>query len=445
MRRRWLVLGTTVLAAVWMLSWRGTAAAEDRRTDASRLVVMTLNAEFLWDGKEPEEGQVAFPWKGSEPEAQEHMAEIAALIRRVDADVVNLVEVENLDALNALNTLYLGRCGYRAYLVNGRDTFTGQDVGLLTRIDPEGEELRRWDTEGVSGGVAWSVSRNYYAKLEVSGKRLVLVGLHFLSQPLAEDRRLPREAQADAIRRLGEELLKEGYLLVVLGDFNDYDGSAESLDHIGSTPVTNVLATVRGMAQDTLSDDLVNVAAFVPPEQRYTSFWDKNGNHRVDSPGELTSTDHILISPALAAAVEAVSIPHDHDPVSVTDHFPVAVELRLVGEPSPAHGATVRIERLLPDPPGRDEISEEAVIRNTGNEPVDMTNWRLRDAVGKEWSLNALGILEPGERKRIKRDGQPMAMNNTGDTIQLVDPTGAVVDSVTYGPVQRGEYVGPAA
>lgn len=30
--------------------------AEDRRSDKSRLVVMTLNAEFLWDGVDPEEG-----------------------------------------------------------------------------------------------------------------------------------------------------------------------------------------------------------------------------------------------------------------------------------------------------------------------------------------------------------------------------------------------------
>jgi len=38
-----------------------------------------------------------------------------------------------------------------------------------------------------------------------------------------------------------------------------------------------------------------------------------------------------------------------------------------------------------------------------------------------------------------------MAMNNDGDTIQLVDPSGKVVDSVTYGPVGRGQYVRPAA
>jgi len=406
---------------------------------------MTLNAEFLWDGKDPEEGQVPFPWKGSESEAQEHMAKVAALIKQANADVVNLVEVENLDALNTLNTLYLAGRGYRAYLVNGTDTYTGQDVGLLTRIDPEGEALRRWDAQGASGGVAKSVSKNYYARFEVGGKRLAFIGLHLLAEPLAQDRRLPRQAQADAIRKLGKALLKEGRLLVVLGDFNDYDASAESLDHIGSTPATNVLAIIRGMAEDTPSDDLVNVAAFVPRSARYTSFWDKNSNRRVDFPEELTSIDHILVSPALAAAVEAVTMPHDYDPRSVTDHFPVVVALRLGQGSASVHGPLARIVQLLPDPPGLDEVGEEAVIENADDGPLDMANWKLRDLARTEWSLSALGILQPGEQKTIRRNGQPMAMNNDGDTIQLVDPSGKVVDSVTYGPVGRGQYVRPAA
>ena len=49
--------------------------ADDRRTDPSQLTIMSLNAEFLWDGLDPEEGnpQVQFPWKGVPDEALEHM------------------------------------------------------------------------------------------------------------------------------------------------------------------------------------------------------------------------------------------------------------------------------------------------------------------------------------------------------------------------------------
>jgi hypothetical protein len=75
--------------------------AADRRTDQSVLVVMTFNAEFLWDGVAPEEGnpQVTFPWKGAPDEAEEHMQRVAEVIIRANPDVIDLVEVENLQAL----------------------------------------------------------------------------------------------------------------------------------------------------------------------------------------------------------------------------------------------------------------------------------------------------------------------------------------------------------
>ena len=69
----------------------------------------------------------------------------------------------------------------------------------------------------------------------------------------------------------------------------------------------------------------------------------------------------------------------------------------------------------------------------------------LRDLTGKTWALDALGDIQPGDEKVIKRDGQSMAMTNKGDTIDLVAPDGTVVHSVTYGAVDEGEVVLPAA
>ncbi len=45
-----------------MVLTNGVARADDRRTDRSRLTIMTINAEFPWDGVAPEEGQANFPW-----------------------------------------------------------------------------------------------------------------------------------------------------------------------------------------------------------------------------------------------------------------------------------------------------------------------------------------------------------------------------------------------
>ena len=50
--------------------------------------------------------------------------------------------MENCEALDTLNAFIGADFGYRAYLVNGKDTSTGQNVGLLTRVDPV-EDVRR--------------------------------------------------------------------------------------------------------------------------------------------------------------------------------------------------------------------------------------------------------------------------------------------------------------
>ena len=85
--------------------------AADRRPDSSVLVVMTFNAEFLWDGVAPEKGQADFPRRKSQSEAEEHMRRIAEVIIRANPDVINLVEVENLAALTRFNDTFLAGRG----------------------------------------------------------------------------------------------------------------------------------------------------------------------------------------------------------------------------------------------------------------------------------------------------------------------------------------------
>lgn len=46
-----------------------------------------------------------------------------------NADIVNLVEIENLEALNTLNAKFLQGRGYKPCFAKGKDSFTGQDRG----------------------------------------------------------------------------------------------------------------------------------------------------------------------------------------------------------------------------------------------------------------------------------------------------------------------------
>jgi endonuclease/exonuclease/phosphatase family metal-dependent hydrolase len=411
--------------------------AEDRRVDKSRLVVMTFNTKFMWDGVAPEEGLVNFSWKFSQTEAEEHMDEIAKVIIRNDPDIINLAEIENENALNVLNTKFLPGRGYAVYFAQGIDTTTGQDVGLLTRIDPEGNDIERYTKKGQSGGTRKSVSKNYFAKFDINGKQIALVAAHLLAHPNSPSRKYKRQAQADAIGDVAEELADHGYAVIILGDFNDYDGQVK--DHIDSQPITNVLWRMKRMQPGVMEDDLTNVAEFVPKPSRYTAFWDKNDNEFVNHPEEHTSIDHILISSTLKPFVEDVDMPHVLDPRIVSDHYPVVLTLQ-VGDGEPTG---VVICRLYPNPDGDENVKEEASIKNTGSEAVDLAGYKLRDLAGTTWSLDSLGTLNPGQEKTIKRNGQRMGMNNGGDTIELLDDDGRVVYTITYDRVDEGEVVFP--
>lgn len=417
--------------------WSGTEG--DRRADPTKLVIMSFNAEFLWDGVQPEEGQADFDWKGSQTEAEEHMRRVAAVIVQHNPDIVNLVEVENEQALTVFNNQFLQGQGYKPYLIKGTDTGTGQDVALLTRVDPD--SIQRDNERATVGGTNSGVSKNYYSTFSITAPgapsplKLAMIGIHLVAFPLRSDRVGQRNAQATVVRNRAVSLRNAGYEVVVLGDFNDYDGL--DLDHINSTPNSLVLRTIRSMEQTTTADDLVNAAQFVAKANRYTAHWDQDRDGNVDHPNEHTSIDHVLLSPNLATKVTWADIPHNHNPLQVSDHYPVVVTLTL----STQAVGKVFIRRLLPAPAGNDEQNEEATIRNTTNANVDLTGWKLRDTAGKVWALDSLGTVAPNQDKTIKRLGQPMAMNNSGDTIELLNQSGTPVHKIAYGQVGEGEEV----
>ena len=422
------------------LFYNTSIAQEDRRNNTTRLVIATFNAEFMWDGIEPEEGRVIFSHKGSQTEAEEHMEEIAEVIIRSDADIVNLVEIENIEALTTLNDKFLLGRGYKPYLIKGKDTFTGQDVGLLTRIDPESMAIERWDEKGQSGSILKSVSKNYYTKLKVDKLKIAVIGLHFLSGPSRPDRKDKRQAQADAIVMLANDLKGKGYSLIILGDYNDFDGSSDAIDLNDNMPITNVLDRIRELDPQTDTDDLINVASHIQQNERYTAYWDRNNNNNVDAPQEFSSIDHILVSKVLADKIQHVSIPHDHDPRFVSDHFPVIVTLRL-SDNDALRNTGVRIISLLPNPEGNENQNEQVTIKNFGSQTVDLAGWKIRDIANRVWTLDAVGNIQSNQEKVIKRNGQSMGMNNGGDTIELVDPVGNVLQTITYSSAEEGEII----
>lgn len=291
-------------------------------TYAEGLRITALNTEFMFDGT-GDEGEATFPHKGDPEKARAHRDRIGRVIRMLDADVVLLVEVENREVMQLLIEESLSDLSYEAYFVQGQDMFTGQDVGLLSRVPIE--YIGRTDERapvGVSNST-YGVSKNLYARLNLGVVPTTIIGLHFLARPDDPTRLEKREAQAAVISQLVEQEIEAGRAVVVLGDFNDFDD--EVLDIRGSQPITKVLSRIKAAGPGE-EDDLHNVIADVSPRERYTAHWDRNRNEVVEF-DELSAIDHILLSPELYRRVREVVYVQAHDPLTYTDHFPIVINL----------------------------------------------------------------------------------------------------------------------
>ncbi len=248
----------------------------DRRHDLHRLAIATFNARFLFDGVAPE-GEASFPWKQDPSAARRHVREIAAILRPLDADLVHISEVEDLDTLKRL-ALEIGDSTYRSYLISGRDQFTRQNVGLLTRIDPD-LPLTRTDEWSASprGGERQGVPKNYAARVTVGSLRLTFIGAHLLAFPEDPERWPRREGQAEALRRFAvEEGTRLGRLVIILGDLNDLD--PDWPDASGRRTQSDVLRILREVDRSGPDDDLWNPMSTLRQEQRFTSFVDRSNN-----------------------------------------------------------------------------------------------------------------------------------------------------------------------
>lgn len=286
-----------------------------RHTDGVRIA--SLNTEFMFDGS-GDEGQATFPHKGDSLLSRQHRSRIANVVEMIDADLVLLSEVENEKAVQMMLDEN-GIEGYTVHFVEGFDSFTGQDVALISRIPVDTVGRSNESLPIRPSDQLQHVSKNMFARVTIGSMKLSLIGVHFLARPTDPARRQKRELQAEIIRQQVVRELDLGRSVVVLGDFNDFDPSTPDL--IGSKPISNVLERIRSAGPGP-DDDLHNLIADVPQAVRFTSHYDRNNNDRVDN-NELSAIDHILVSPELYRKVREVRYVHAYDPAKVSDHFPV--------------------------------------------------------------------------------------------------------------------------
>jgi len=304
------------------------------------LRVVTFNAEWLFLDASNCPGEGCY-WQTA-AEALDHLYRIADNLRELDADVINLVEVQDCSVLSRLNEAIGSGFGYRYYLVKGTDTATNQNVAMLTRVDPV-INLSRYQVAGKDVYVQYplpgshcnytgparnsSISKHYYARLQVNGISIVVVGLHFIAFPTTPDRCSQREAQSVVASMLvQQQAIAQGYEAIVMGDLNDFDGAIPDIkDDKPTSSVLQRLSTGLG---------LTSIGSYVSQDERYSCWWDENGNCRLEIPQEVSTIDHILLSSGLKARISSAQYAHiyvktcnDPDPIRESDHWPVVVDL----------------------------------------------------------------------------------------------------------------------
>ncbi|MCA9671096.1 MAG: endonuclease/exonuclease/phosphatase family protein [Myxococcales bacterium] len=281
---------------------------DSRRADLGepvRIKLATFNVRNLFDSSDDPDKLDDVP---SKSEVDAKLKAIGIAIRRLDADIVALQEIENRAILDRLNNEELSSLGYEhVRLVEGNDV-RGVDVALLSKFPvPRAVSWKNEVFKGVDGDTQnYGFSRDCLeATIDVApDRKLVLLVNHLRANDDSDPTALKRrEAQAAQVRRIADETLAldPRANLAVIGDLNDL-------------PNSRTLELIRG-TDGSKKPELADVAETIDVAERYTTIY--RGDHR--------QIDYILVAPGLAEdlVIGSASVNHDGAFSATSDHFPV--------------------------------------------------------------------------------------------------------------------------
>jgi exonuclease III len=313
----------------------------DRRSNKDKLRLVQYNVEWLFiDYYSP----MNCPGTGctwvNQSEAEIHMDYVSKVVKQLNPDIINFCEIEGCDELNILKDK-LNDKTYTPYLKKGTDTSTGQNVGMLTRIDPlislyRSELKHNYPLPGSNCGYTGSagssgVSKHYITEFRFNEYNIAFIGAHLLAIPTDSSRCAQREAQASVLQSVIYDYVNKGYEIIMIGDFNDYD--AEVLDVNNNKPTSKVLDILKGYQGDLAGHyKLYNVAEEIKQNERFSDWWDSDNNCKTSSQKDYSMIDHVLVTDAITKNIANVYIYHGYDEYCGkynSDHYPVVVDLLL--------------------------------------------------------------------------------------------------------------------
>jgi exonuclease III len=308
--------------------------SSDRRVDKTKLRIVQYNVEWLFidyyaSSNCPGSGCT---WV-NQTEAETHLDYVSNVIKDLNPDIINFCEIEGCDELNML--IENLDSSYKPYLKKGTDSSTGQNVGMLTRIDPivnlyRTEDRFNYPIEGSKCGYTGQssntgVSKHYITEYVINNIKIAFITAHLLAFPTDPTRCAEREAQAMVLQNVINNYTIKGYEIIFMGDLNDFDGTV--IDANNNIPTSKVLELLKGDGKY----ELFSISENIVQSERYTDWYDENNNCKSSS-NEFSMIDHILVSDRLRNSIVNSYIYHGYDEYCGkynSDHFPVVIDLLL--------------------------------------------------------------------------------------------------------------------
>lgn len=274
--------------------------------------IFLLNTEFFFDNEEPH-GEVIGE-SVPVPTAEQYEAKAKAIAELIDthkANIVGLVEVENRAVLEKVKSHLTRPDDWHIAFDEGRDTYTGQDVALLTKFRivrgsatnfPAEREVYFVDDQEHDV----NPSKILGVELKIDNQPFYVLITHLISRRSLNDAK--RLAQATVVRRQAVKAMMADKNVIIMGDMND-------------TPGTPVINRLRGF--DDIWGDFLQTANAVKVEERYTYIHEDQKN----------LLDHLLISPSLRNEFRNVDKGKRCEIIDVgelSDHRAILARLRIV-------------------------------------------------------------------------------------------------------------------
>jgi exonuclease III len=322
------------------------SSIDDRRTNKTTLRLVQYNVEWLYIDYY---ANMNCPGNGCTwttlANAEKHMTYVTNVTRYLNPDIINFCEVEGCDELNLvkdqLNT-NTNTSLYQSYLKWGTDTSTGQNVGMLTKIDPivslyRSEEKISYPILGTNCGTTSAsgttgVSKHYITEFKLATMNVAMIGAHLLAFPTDPARCVQREGQAQVLQNIVSSYISKKYEVILIGDMNDYDDDV--LDINANHPISRVLNMLKGDAgQKNGTYKLTNVAITIPQVDRYSDWWNSDNNCNTNSQQDFSMIDHILVTPNIKNRITNAFIYHGYQEYCGkwdSDHFPVVIDISTI-------------------------------------------------------------------------------------------------------------------